>query len=102
MIRVNLKMCADWRRKSLLGQRTGHNDALGGGAGDDRITGSIHKRVHWRSVKHYKNRSFSSYFLLGWRHKRHVKRDCQSALPGYVHTHNMHVSGLPRQSEVRV
>jgi hypothetical protein len=54
----------------------GGNDALDGGAGDDRITRSIHIRAHWRSIKHYKKRSYSRFYLLGWEHKRNVKRSC--------------------------
>jgi RTX calcium-binding nonapeptide repeat (4 copies)/Lipase (class 3) len=48
----------------------GGNDALGGGAGD--ASGRICALK--RAGSHYKNRSFSRYYLLGWRHKRYVKK----------------------------
>jgi RTX calcium-binding nonapeptide repeat (4 copies)/Lipase (class 3) len=76
----------------------GGNDALGGGAG----TASGEICALKRAGSHYKNRSCSRYYLLGWRYKRHVRRDCQSGLRGYVQTHRVYVSGMPRQSEVRV
>jgi Ca2+-binding RTX toxin-like protein len=76
-------------------------DWMEGGAGDDFLWGKAGNDV-MRAKKHYKNRSFSRYYLLGWRHKKHAKRDHQSAPLGYVHTPNVRLSASPRQSEVRI
>jgi RTX calcium-binding nonapeptide repeat (4 copies)/Lipase (class 3) len=50
----------------------GGNDALGGGAGDAGGRVCALKRAG----SHYKNRNRSRYYLLGWRHKRYVKKRC--------------------------
>jgi hypothetical protein len=65
----------------------GGNDALGGGAGS--VSGEIYALK--RTGNHYKNRSCSRYFLLGWRHKRHVKRGCRRHGVFGMHLMRVHV-----------
>lgn len=48
-------------------------DSIKGLGGNDALGGGRRCSVK-RYRKHYKNRSCSCYSLLGWRHKRHVKK----------------------------